>query len=234
MKRVISLIFIVFCLLFGVNTTIYGYPEPTNTVFVYEYKNEDTYGKIKDAVKIYCEKYDVENTENIIYGMEYNDSIPIVAEYNEKYIKIYITELTENQKSVQTSKILKTILNELKSTIENKELLDEFVYNLVDSSPKIANIIYPMTSPGPSANSYKIYKLVNPILYIIEILIIIAVLLYIIFFIVYILKNRKKENFVLSKKKKVLFISVILLFLLYTLLGSLRGIISIILVTFVK
>ena len=86
MKRVISLIFIVFCLLFGVNTTIYGYPEPTNTVFVYEYKNEDTYGKIKDAVKIYCEKYDVENTENIIYGMEYNDSIPIVAEYNEKYI----------------------------------------------------------------------------------------------------------------------------------------------------
>lgn len=166
--------------------------------------------------------------------MEYNDSIPIVAEYNEKYIKIYITELTEKQKSVQTSKILKTILSELKYTIENKELLDEFVHNLAGSSPKMASIIYPMTSPGPSGNIYNIYKLVSPIISIIVSIIILSVFLYIIYFIVYILKNRKKENFILSKKKKVLFISIILLFLLYTLLGSLRGIISIILVTFVK
>ncbi len=226
MKRVISLIFIVLLLLFSINITVYGNTEGSSDIFIYEYKNADTYEKIKDAVKIYCEKYNIENTENIIYGMWHNNSIPIVAEYNEKYIKIYITELTENQKQKQATQILKTIITELKSTIEDKDSLHQVITDLVEISPTIASIIFPMTTPEPSGNVYSIYKLVHPFLHILNYLLILLLVVYIIYFIIFILKNRKQENFIIPKKKKRLFISCILFLIVYILLGGLHGIIS--------
>lgn len=190
--------------------------------FVYEFKLDETYSYLEEVVTEYNKEFGYETENKILIGKGKKEIV--FAEYDENSITIYC-ENTVNSKLTdkQIAKYL-SVLFENYSNYE-EDYTYNFLYDLTDYHEGIAAIVLPIIFKSTKASVYNTYQVIRPFIDLIDLILIILLWIYIICFIIYILKKRRQENFIIPKKKKVLFISVILFSILFTLLGGFSGII---------
>lgn len=216
MKRLFCFLFTILLLLSIINIPVYSYVE-----FEYKFQDVNTYMELQKAVEVYNKKYNIEGKEGIIYSIEEKGENIKLAEYNQEGIIIPIT-VVEKRKKINLDKTLKTIFNELENSSINGDYLNSFITDLCDNSYVISSLFYPLEC-NPMPEIYGYYKILEPFLRIIEILVLFILFIHIIYLVI---------RFIKKREPKILKRSIILtgILIIYVISGGFNGIIGLTLI----
>ena len=236
MQRVISLLFVLI-MVFSIFSVPISAREELEVVeniekiemFEYYYKNEGTFEILESVLAEYNKKYGYDREREIRIGTGSEEFT--VAEFNEEKIVIYCSDLEKS--SIRDSDKFKYLRTFYKAAVEeiDVDLVDSFIRDLNKYNNYCGSLILPMVIRGNhNQNSiYFLYRLLEPFLDILNIILTIVLLGFLIYTIISLIYNKIKKKEIKNIRRKIV-LSV--LSIIYLLLGGLNVIIAFILSLF--